>query len=185
MVNLTDEPEPEPEAPATEPIRVMIVEDHEVFRDGLIAGLERAGGFEVVGQTPDGGVAIELAREALPDLIVMDLGLESVGGVDAIRVIHEETPSVRILVVSVSDDEPDVLEAVKAGAQGYVLKSEPASAIVEAVRSAADGQAVFTASLASTVLGEFRRLAGLDPSEPRLTARENEVLALVAKGYRY
>jgi DNA-binding NarL/FixJ family response regulator len=183
MVNQADEPGPA-QSP-TDPIRVLIVEDHEVFRDGLIAGLDRAGGFDVIGQTPDGGVAIDLARETLPDLIVMDLGLENVGGVAAIRRIHEESPSVRILVVSVSDEEPDVLEAVKAGAQGYVLKSEPSAAIVDAMRSATAGQAVFTASLASLVLGEFRRLAGLDPSEPSLTDRENEVLVLVAKGYRY
>jgi DNA-binding NarL/FixJ family response regulator len=166
-------------------IRILLVEDHEVFRHGLVADLSASGDFEIVGETPDGGEAIEIARERLPDVALMDLSLRGVSGVDAIRQIHDESPSVRILVLSVSEDEPDVLEAVKAGALGYVTKSEPASFVIDAVRRAASGETVFSPSLASVVIAEFRRLAGIDPAEPVLTARENEILGLVAKGYRY
>jgi len=167
------------------PIRVLLVEDHEVFRHGLVADLGTTAEFEIVGETPDGGEAIEIARETLPDVVLMDLNLQGVHGVDAIRRIHEDSPSIRILVLSVSDDEPDVLEAVKAGALGYVTKSEPASFVIDAVRRAGSGEAVFSSALASVVLEEFRRLATVDPMEPGLTARENEVLVLVAKGYKY
>ncbi len=166
-------------------VRVLLVDDHEVWRHGLVADLERAGGFEVVGEATDGGEAIDLARETMPDVIAMDLTLPTVSGLEAFRRIHEESPSIRMLVLSASDAEPDVLEAVKAGATGYVTKSEPASVLTDALRRAADGDAIFSSSLASMVLDEFRRLAGQDANEPGLTSRETEVLGLVAKGFRY
>jgi DNA-binding NarL/FixJ family response regulator len=115
----------------------------------------------------------------------MDLNLPVVGGVEATRRIAEELPHVRILVLSASGEERDVLEAVKAGASGYLLKSATGAEVADAVRRVAAGEPVFTPSLAALVLGEFRRLADRDPAEPALSARENEVLRLVAKGYTY
>jgi DNA-binding NarL/FixJ family response regulator len=166
-------------------VRVMIVDDHPVWRDGVRTDLERSGAVTIVAEASDGGEAIEAAREAMPEVIVMDLNLPVVSGAEATRRIIEESPHVRVLVLSASGEEADVLEAVKAGASGYLLKSTTAGEIIEAVRRVRDGEPVFTASLAGLVLNEFRRVAGGTPAEPKLTPRENEVLKLVAKGFTY
>ena len=167
------------------PIRVLVVDDHPMWRDGVRGDLESSGAVEVVGEASDGGEAIEVSREVMPDVILMDLQLPQVSGVDATRAIIEESPHIKILVLSASAEESDVLEAVKAGASGYLLKSSSSSDLVDAVQRVRTGEPVFTASLAGLVLSEFRRIASTDPSEPDLTARENEVLKLVAKGYTY
>jgi DNA-binding NarL/FixJ family response regulator len=167
------------------PIRVMVVDDHPMWRDGVRADLERDGAVEVVAEAGDGAEAVERARATRPELVVMDLNLPVLSGVEATRQIAEALPDVRILVLSASGEERDVLEAVKAGASGYLLKSATAAEVADAVRRVAAGEPVFTPSLAALVLGEFRRLADHDPAEPALTPREHEVLRLVAKGYTY
>jgi DNA-binding NarL/FixJ family response regulator len=170
---------------AGEAIRVMVVDDHPIWRDGVRADLERSGTATVVGEASDGGEAIEKAREAMPEVILMDLRMPTVTGVDAIRQIVDESPHVRIIVLSVSAEEADVLEAVKVGASGYLLKNSTSDEIVDAVRRVRDGEPVFTPSLAGLVLNEFRRVSSKEPGEPGLSPRENEVLRLVAKGYTY
>jgi DNA-binding NarL/FixJ family response regulator len=169
----------------TDLIRVMIVDDHPVWRKGMRADLEASGVAEIVAEASDGGDAIERCRESMPDVVLMDLQLPTVPGAEATRRVISDSPHVRVLVLSASAEEADVLEAVKAGAAGYVLKSATSDEIVDAVGRVYRGEAVFTPSLAGLVIGEFRRLAARDPSEPELTARENEVLKLVAKGYTY
>jgi DNA-binding NarL/FixJ family response regulator len=169
----------------TESIRVMVVDDHPVWRDGVKADLEGAGGIEVVAEASDGGEAIERAREAMPDVVLMDLQMPTVPGVEATRRILEESPHIRVLVLSASAEEADVLEAVKAGASGYLLKSSTSDEVADAVRRVRAGEPVFTPSLAGLVLDEFRRISRKSVGEPNLTLRENEVLKLVAKGYTY
>ncbi|MDQ4148633.1 MAG: response regulator transcription factor [Actinomycetota bacterium] len=163
----------------------MVVDDHPVWRDGIRADLERSGSGVVVAEAGDGGEAIEKAREVMPEVVVMDLNLPTVSGVEATRRITEESPHAKVIILSASGEEPDVMEAVKAGACGYLLKSTPSSDVIDAIRRACAGEVVFSPSLAGLVLQEFRRMASKDPSEPRLTSRENEVLVLVAKGYTY
>ena len=169
----------------TEAIRVVVVDDHPVWRDGIRADIEASGIATVVGEASDGGEAIELAHEHMPDVVLMDLGLPTVSGVDATQRIVEGTPHIKILIVSASGEEADVLEAVKVGAAGYILKSERGVDVVDAVRRVHAGEPVFTSGLASLVLSEFRRVATRDVGEPGLSPRENEVLLLVAKGYTY
>ncbi len=169
----------------TEPIRVMVVDDHPVWRDGVKSDLEASGTAQVVGEAADGGEAIERALDLMPEVVLMDLQLPNLSGVEAIKRIVEQSPHIKILVLSASAEEVDVLEAVKAGAAGYLLKSSTAEELVDAVARVRTGEPVFTSSLAGLVLDEFRRIARNDPSEPGLTARENEVLKLVAKGYTY
>jgi len=163
----------------------MVVDDHPVWRDGIRGDLEASGVATVVVEAGDGGEAIELAREHTPEVILMDLRLRTVSGVDATRRIIEEAPHTKILVVSATGEEADVLEAVKVGAAGYILKSETGRDIVDAVRRVHAGEPVFTSGLAGLVLSEFRRVATKDAGEPGLSPRENEVLLLVAKGYTY
>lgn len=170
----------------SDPVSVVIVDDHPVWRDGLRTDLGSDGRIEVVGEAEDGGPAIEVTREAMPDVVLMDLQLPTVPGVEATRRIVEESPHVRVLVLSASGEEADVLEAVKAGAAGYLLKSATSAEVAEAVVRVAAGEPVFTASLAALVMDEFRRLSSETPSgEPTLTPRENEILKHVAKGYSY
>lgn len=171
--------------PETEPIRVLVVDDHPVWRSGVKSDLEATGLAEVVGEAADGGEAIEMAREVMPEVVLMDLQLPNVSGADATRQITADSPHVKVLILSASGEEADVLEAVKAGASGYLLKSSASHELIDAVTRVREGEPVFTASLAGLVLSEFRRIASNDPAEPDLTARENEVLKLVAKGYTY
>ena len=169
----------------TDSIRVLIVDDHPMWRDGVRGDLEATGWAEVVGEASDGGEAVEVATTAMPDVVLMDLQMPTVSGVEATRRIIEQAPHVKVLVLSASAEERDVLEAVKAGAAGYLLKSSTSEDVVAAVRRVRDGEPVFTPSLAAMVLDEFRRVASTEPEEPELTPRENEILKLVAKGYTY
>lgn len=147
--------------------------------------LESSGVASVVGEASDGGEAIEVVRDAMPDVVLMDLSLPTVQGIDAIKAIVEESPHVKILVFSASEAESNVLEAIKLGAAGYLLKTSTAEELVSGVRRVHAGDAVFTPSLAGLLLSEFRRTAEEEPGEPGLTHRENEILRLVAKGYSY
>lgn len=176
---------PETNGADVQPIRVMVVDDHPVWRDGIRADLDASGVATVVAEASDGGEAIDAARETMPEVIIMDLHLPSISGVEATRRIVEESPHIRVLVLSASGEEADVLEAVKVGATGYLLKSDTAANVVDAVRRVRDGEPVFTAPLAGLVLSEFRRVAAPEAGEPGLTPRENEILRLVAKGYTY
>lgn len=169
----------------TEPIRVVIVDDHPSLRDGVRTDLERSGVATVVGEASDGGEAIEVVRQAMPDVVLMDLSLPTVQGVDAIKAIVEESPHVKILVLSASEAEANVLEAIKLGAAGYLLKTSTAAELADGVTRVNAGDAVFTPSLAGLLLSEFRRTVDVEPGEPGLTQRENEILRLVAKGYAY
>jgi len=169
----------------SEPIRVMVVDDHPIWRDGIRADLEREGGAVVIGEAADGGEAIVKARDLMPDVVLMDLQLPTVNGAEATRRIVEDSPHAKVLILSASGEEADVMEAVKAGACGYLLKSTKTSEVVAAIHRVCAGESVFSPSLAGMVLQEFRRMASRDPAEPGLTPRENEVLVLVAKGYTY
>jgi len=163
-------------------IRVMVVDDHPMWRDGVARDLTERG-FAICATAGDADAAVRIAGTVRPDVVLMDLNLGSVSGVEAIREITGALPDTRVLVLSASGEHADVLEAVKAGASGYLVKSASATELVEAVRQTAAGDAVFTPGLAGLVLGEYRRMAA-EPrdGEPSLTQRETEVLRLVAKG---
>jgi DNA-binding NarL/FixJ family response regulator len=163
-------------------ISVMVVDDHPMWRDGVARDLAERG-FEVRATAPDAESAVRIARAVRPDVVLMDLNLGSTSGVTAIRGIVAALTGTRVLVLSASGEHADVLEAVKAGASGYLVKSASAAELVDAVTRTAAGDAVFTPGLAGLVLGEYRRMAAEpEDSAPRLSERETEVLRLVAKG---
>ena len=161
----------------------MVVDDHPMWRDGVARDLAEAG-LSVVGTAGDGRSAVDVVKATRPDVVVMDLQLPVLGGVEATRLIAEAVPAARVLVLSASGEHADVLDAVKAGASGYLVKSASADELRSAVERTAAGDPVFTAGLAGLVLGEFRRMTTGEP-EVRLTDRETEVLRLVAKGLTY
>ncbi|HKN96338.1 MAG TPA: response regulator transcription factor [Pseudonocardiaceae bacterium] len=166
------------------PISVMVVDDHPLWRDGVARDLSERG-FRVAATAGDTESAVRIAATVRPDVVLMDLNLGTGSGVEAIVGIAGQVPSARVLVLSASGAHSDVLEAVKAGASGYLVKSASVEELVDAVRRTAAGDAVFTAGLAGLVLGEFRRMSTGPRDEddtPALTDRETEVLRLVAKG---
>jgi DNA-binding NarL/FixJ family response regulator len=164
-----------------QPISVMVVDDHPIWRDGVARDLAERG-FDVRATASDAASAVRIARAVRPDVVLMDLNLGEESGVEATRKITGELDSTRVLVLSASGEHNDVLEAVKAGASGYLVKSASADELVAAVRRTSAGDAVFTAGLAGLVLGEYRRMASGPDGAPKLTDRETEVLRLVAKG---
>lgn len=169
----------------TEPdVSVMVVDDHPMWRDGVARDLQERG-FEVRATTGDAVSALRIARTVRPDVVLMDLDLGDTSGVRASREITQEIPGTRVLVLSASEEHSDVLEAVKAGASGYLVKSASAEELVDAIQRTAAGDAVFTPGLAGLVLGEYRRMSETpdsEPTAPQLTERETDVLRFVAKG---
>jgi DNA-binding NarL/FixJ family response regulator len=168
----------------TDGITVMVVDDHPIWREGVARDLTERG-LDVVATAPDADAAVRIARAVRPQVVLMDLNLGEKSGVEAIVGILDTLPETRILVLSASGEHADVLEAVKAGAAGYLVKSASAEELLAAVQRTADGFPVFTPGLAGLVLGEYRRLADTDrsgPAVPALTDRETDVLRLVAKG---
>lgn len=167
-------------------LRILVVDDHPIWRDGVARDLEAAG-FAVCGTAGDVAQAVRVATATRPDVVLLDLHLPDGSGVDAARALAGLDPPPRILVLSASGERQDVLDALTAGATGYLVKSASSTELVAAVRSVAAGEAVFTPGLAGLVLGEYRRLAGSGPAaqQPQLTDRETEILRLVAKGLTY
>ena len=168
-------------------MRVMVVDDHPIWRDAVARDLAEAG-CDVTAVVGEGIQAIRVAPAARPDVVVLDLQLPDLSGVEVVRQLIATDPAIRVLMLSASGEQRDVLDALKAGALGYLVKSAKPAELVEAVARTAAGDPVFTVGLAGLVLGEYRRLAaGPGPSgdTPRLTERETEVLRLVAKGLSY
>jgi len=162
-------------------MRVLIVDDHALFRDG-IASLLAARGYQVVGQASDGEEAIAQARQLHPDLILMDIMMPRMGGLEATRLIKAELPQVKVVMLTVSDDEEDLFEAIKSGAQGYLLKDLKAEVFFDLIAGVARGEAPISPAMATRMLDEFSRLARGARAGEGLTERELEVLRLVAQG---
>lgn len=172
---------------SSDPIRVMICDDHALFRRGLIMVLEAEDDIEVVGEAEDGRDAVELVADIVPDVVLMDVRMPEIDGIEAARLISDEAPSAKILMLTVSDEESDLYEAIKAGATGYLLKEISIEEVASAVRAVVSGQSLISPSMASKLLTEFTNLAKRADERtsvptPRLTERELEVLRLVAQG---
>ncbi len=182
----TDDPSP------TERIRVLIVDDHALYRRGLQTILATEEGFEVVGEAADGVAAVTQAEETLPDVIVMDVGMPKRGGIEACRLIRQRVPSARILMLTSSDDEANLFEAVRAGANGYLLKDVPPEEVAAGIVALHQGHSLISPLMAAKLLSEFAQMsdratvAEVVPSPvlelPRLTDRELQILRLVARG---
>lgn len=168
------------------PTRVMVVDDHPMWRDAVERDLAAAG-FDVVAVAANGTDAINRFKATVPQVVVLDLQIPEPGGVEVTAQVLAHSPSSRVLILSASGEQGDVLAAVKAGATGYLVKSASREELLAAVRRVAAGDTVFTPGLAGLVLGEFRRMSAgpVDDGTPRLTERETEILRFVAKGVSY
>ena len=170
------------------PVRVMVVDDHPMWRDAVARDLAEAG-YQVVATAADGAQALRVTSAVRPDVVVLDLQLPDMSGVEVTHGLRAAHPGARVLVLSASGEQQDVLDAVKAGAVGYLLKSAARQELIDAVRRTAEGDPVFTPGLAALVLGEFRRLASAPSGDggdtPQLTDRETEILRMVATGMSY
>jgi DNA-binding NarL/FixJ family response regulator len=166
-------------------MRILLADDHVLFRDG-IRSLLQARGVEVVGEASDGLEALEKTRKLRPDVILMDIRMPRCNGLEATRLIKAEFPQVKIVILTVSDEDHDLFEAIKSGAQGYLLKNLRAEEFFDLLESAARGEAPISRELAGKILEEFVRVHGGRPSrsslEEELTDREKEVLQHVAAG---
>lgn len=179
--------EDEARGPESPRVRVMVVDDHPLWRDAVERDLQQAG-LEVVAVAATGDQALARFAATRPQVVVLDLQIPGPSGVEVTREVLRQDPSARVLILSASGEQDDVLEAVKAGATGYLVKSASREELLDAVRRVAAGDTVFTPGLAGLVLGEFRRMAapaGPGPAQPQLTERETEVLRLVATGMSY
>ena len=173
------------DADAREEIRVVLVDDHDVFRAGLRHLLE-SHGFDVVGDAADGDSALRVVAESLPDVVLMDIHMPGMNGVEATRRLAAAAPLVRVVILSMSADEADVTEAIMAGACGYLLKDTKIERLAEGIRAAVAGESLISPSVAAQLLTRFREhrtpAAHADGIEAELTERELEVLRLVAQG---
>lgn len=168
-----------------DPIRVVLVDDHPVVLGGLRALLESLPGYEVVGEAVDGESAVREIQLSKPDVVLMDIRMPGIDGLEVTRQVRASTPAVSVLVLTMFDDDDTVFGAMRAGAQGYLLKGADQTEIDRAIRAVVAGEAIFSPGVAQRVLGYFATPpAAATESFPELTAREREVLDLVAAGKR-
>jgi DNA-binding NarL/FixJ family response regulator len=165
------------------PLRVLVVEDHPLFRKGVVALLDAVPDLSVAGVAVSGEEAITRASEVRPDVVLMDLQLPGMSGIEATRAIVAAAPEVRVLVLSLFEDEESVFLALRAGARGYVLKDADEEELTGAIRAVARGEAIFSQAVAGRVLAFFALPRPAPKAFPGLTDREREILALIAQGH--
>jgi DNA-binding NarL/FixJ family response regulator len=166
-------------------LKVLVVDDHALFRQGLHMVLKQERDIEVVGEAADGHEAVAKAQELMPDVILMDVRMPKRSGIEATQQIKDALPHVKILMLTISDEEADLYEAIKAGASGYLLKEIPIDEVADAVRSVWAGQSRISPAMAAKLLSEFAAMSRREKEQlpaPRLTEREMQVLGLVAQG---
>lgn len=168
----------------SEPLRILIADDHPIYRSGLKLSLSSMDGFEVVGEASDGEEAVAATAALNPDVVVMDVNMPGLNGVDATRRITQADPEQAVLMLTMFDDADSVFAAMRAGARGYAVKGSGEDEIVAAIRAVSQGQAIFSASVAARVISFFGKVqpAAESPAFPELTDREREVLELIAEG---
>ena len=169
-----------------EPLRILLVDDHVLFREGVKIGLASVPGVEVVGEASDGFEALSLARETMPDIILMDISMPRCDGLQATDLIKREMPHIKIVMLTVSEEEEHLYQAIRSGAQGYLLKDLEARDLLHALEVVAKGEVLLSGVVANKILEEFRHhpasaIAEVEAVDP-LTARELEILELVADG---
>ena len=156
-------------------VRLVIVDDHSLVRDGLRARLAVVPGLEVVGEAASGAEALDLAQKVAPDLMLVDVGMRGMNGIDLANALRQQHPSIRVLMLSMYDNREYVVSAIRAGARGYVLKESPTEEILAAIREVTAGGSYFSAHLSSLA-------SSVNTETPQLTVREHEVLLLLAHG---
>ena len=169
----------------TEKIRVLLVDDHVLFRSGVKTLLERSDGFEVVDETGDGLEGIKRARSLKPDVVLLDLNMPGVGGLEAVKAIVEEAPEVRVLMLTVSEDAADLMDALRSGASGYLLKNIEMEELVSAIRRAAAGDSVVSPQMTAKLIQGVRdqpRISDKAIERDRFSPRERDILACLARG---
>lgn len=169
------------------PIRVLLADDHGLIRQGLIKLLSLESDFVVVGEAKDGAEALELSDRLEPDVVLMDVNMPGINGIEATRKLAESHPEIRVLALTVSSDDQMVHEIIRAGATGYVLKDVDSTTLFEAIRHIAEGEAYIQPSLLVRLLSEFKVMRGKEitqftPEELSLTAREMEIIHLITRG---
>ncbi|PSK92295.1 LuxR family two component transcriptional regulator [Murinocardiopsis flavida] len=178
---------PAPDA-AEAAIRVVLADDHAILRRGLASVLAGEPGIEIVGQAADGGHAVRMVAALAPDVVLMDVRMPGVDGIEACAEVIRAAPRTKVLMLTISDEEADLFAALKAGASGYLLKTVAVEALADSVRSVVRGQSFIDPSMATKLIAEFAELAaagggaGAQDAGTELTPRENEVLRLVARG---
>jgi len=168
---------PHPAATMADPIRIVVIDDHTLFRRGIIALLQREDGFEVVGEAADGLEGVRRVAELQPDVVLLDLHMPGVSGLDAMKSILEEVPEARVVMLTVSEQAEDLMAALKTGALGYLLKNIDSDFLVASVRKAARGESVISGEMTGKLMQELR---GGD--KPSLSPREREILIHLARG---
>jgi DNA-binding NarL/FixJ family response regulator len=166
-----------------ETLRILVAEDHPLFRKGMVSLLSSVPEFEVIGEVATGEEAVARASELQPDVILMDLQMPGMGGMEATRRILQESPSVRVLVVTLLEDDDSVFMALRAGARGYVLKDADEEEMVGAIRAVGRGEAIFSPNVAERVLAFFASPKAPPQVFPTLTDRERGILNLIAQGH--
>jgi DNA-binding NarL/FixJ family response regulator len=183
-MSMATDPGGQSEAVNPELLRVMLVDDHDLFRTGLRNLLEEQG-VHIVGEAPDGNQALQLVRELAPDVVVMDLNMPGMNGIEATREITRFAPLTRVLVLTISDQDDDVMDAILAGACGYLMKDSSIQDLMAGIQAASVGESLISPHIASKVLQRIRAAnveTGAGVARPELSDRETEVLRLIANG---
>ncbi len=168
----------------TRKIRILLVDDHRILREGIRSLLEDHDDIVVVGEAEDGRAAVSLASKLTPDVIVMDIAMPLLNGLDATRQIKRDNSNIKVLILTVHDNEEYIREVLAAGAMGYVLKYAAASELISAIRTVFQGEAVLSPSITRLVLEDYLRWSDIkQDSANSLTSREREILQLIAEGY--